>query len=317
MAAGQANLSVSNLQERLRRQTRELEGARDERVALAEVLRIVASSPNDAQPVFESIVKSVPRLCQAKYCWVFRFDGKLIHFAAEHGLSDETVEAIRKNYPIPPGRASAAARAILTCATAEIPDVHADPDYQHAAASKAMNFLSVAAVPMLKDGRPLGAIVMARTQPGRFPKPQLELLRTFADQAVIAIENTRLLNELRESLQQQTATSEVLRVISLSPGALEPVFKAMLDSAVRICEARFGGLWLRTEDGFRTEALYNAPPAFAEVRPLGAIFHVSPGNPMSQALITGQPVQIADVLQESRDDVQFGNEPACGAAIYR
>jgi two-component system, NtrC family, sensor kinase len=93
MTANQDNLSVSDLQEQLKRQTRELEEARDERVALAEVLRIVASSPNDAQPVFESIVNSVPRLCQAKYCWVFRFDGELIHFAAEHGLSHETVEA--------------------------------------------------------------------------------------------------------------------------------------------------------------------------------------------------------------------------------
>jgi GAF domain len=168
-------------------------------------------------------VTSAARLCKPRYCWAYRFDGKLIHFAAEHGLSLEYIEAIRRRYPLPPGRASAAARAVLTGTVAEIPDVQADPDYEHGDDAKTMDFRSLLAVPMLKNGHVLGAIVLARTQPGRFPGQQVELLRTLAAQAVIAIENVRLFEaeqqrtgELSQSLEQQTATADVLEVISRS-----------------------------------------------------------------------------------------------------
>jgi GAF domain-containing protein len=202
------------LQEQLKGQARELEEARDERAALAEVLRVISRSPNDTQPVFETILRQVPRLCQAPFCWIFRYDGQLIHFVAAHGLSQEAVEVFRNAYPIPPGRASAAARAILDGVVAEVPDIPADPEYQHSHLAAMMNFRSVVAVPMLKGGCSLGAIIMSRPQAGRFPEPQIRLLCNFADQAAIAIENTRLFNELRESLQQQTATADVLKVIS-------------------------------------------------------------------------------------------------------
>ena len=115
-------------------------------------MRVIATSPNDVQPVFNTIVTSAARLCKAQFCWVFRFDGKLIHFAAEHGLSSKYTEAIRRSYPIPPGRASAAARAVLAGASAEIPDVQADPDYEHRDDAKTVAFHSLLAVPMLKDG---------------------------------------------------------------------------------------------------------------------------------------------------------------------
>jgi class 3 adenylate cyclase/putative methionine-R-sulfoxide reductase with GAF domain len=207
---------LADLQEQLKGQARELEEARDERAALAVVLRVISSSPNDTQPVFETILRHVPRLCQAPFCWIFRYDGQLIHFVAAHGLSQEVAEVFRSAYPMPPGRASAAARAILDGVVAEVPDIPADPEYQHSHLAAMMNFRSVVAVPMLKDGSSLGAIIMARPQVGRFPEPQIRLLCNFADQAVIAIENTRLFNELRESLQQQTATADVLKVISRS-----------------------------------------------------------------------------------------------------
>src|SRR6516162_1262743 len=196
------------------RLTRELKESSEQQAATNEVLRVISSSLNDIQPVFNAIVTSSARLCKARYCWVFRFDGKLIHFAAEHGLSPEYIEAIRRTGPLPPGRASAAARAVLTGAVAEIPDVQVDPDYEYGDDAKTMEFRSLLAVPMLKDGHALGAIVIARTQTGRFPRQQIELLRPFADQAVIAIENVRLFDEvqarseeLSESLQQQTATA--------------------------------------------------------------------------------------------------------------
>src|SRR6516225_12280566 len=227
------------------RLTPELSEALDQQAATSEVLRIISSSPTDAQPVFDTIARSAARLCKAQFCYVFRFDGKLIHFAAQHGLAPKGVEAIRCVYPIVPGRVSAAARSILSGTVQEIPDIHADRDYEHGHTAKIMAYRSIVAVPMLKDGRPIGAIAMARSQTGRFPDRQVELLKTFADQAVIAIENVRLFEaeqqrtrELTESLEQQTATSNVLRVISSSPGELQPVFEAMLANATRLCEAK-------------------------------------------------------------------------------
>ena len=264
-------VSDADLVEGLAIARRELAEALERQSATNEVLRVIASSPNDIQPVFNTIVISSARLCNARYCWVFRFDGKLIHFAAEHGLSPETTADLRRRYPIPPGRASAAARAVLACAVAEIPDVQADPDYEHADGAKTMNFRSLVAVPMLKDGHALGTIVLARTQTGRFPEQQIELLRTFADQAVIAIENARLFQaeqqrtrELRESLEQQTATSEVLGVISSSPGELEPVFQAMLANAMRICEAKFGIMFGYADGAFRGLSWLGISPEFSD-----------------------------------------------------
>src|SRR6516165_7273243 len=214
---------LADMQKRLVESQQHLAEALEQQTATSEVLRLISSSPNDVHPVFDTIVRSAARLCKARFCWVFRFDGRLIHFAAEHGLSPEYIEAIRRTGPLPPGRASAAARAVLTGAVAEIPDVQVDPDYEYGDDAKTMEFRSLLAVPMLKDGHALGAIVIARTQTGRFPRQQIELLRPFADQAVIAIENVRLFDEvqarteeLSESLQQQTATANALKVISRS-----------------------------------------------------------------------------------------------------
>src|SRR5262249_17355922 len=146
---------------------------------------------------------------------------------------------------------SAAARAILERGFIQIPDINADPDYVLGPMAVVGDYRSVVAVPILRDGLAIGSIAVARARAGRLPDPQIQLLKTFADQAAIAIENVRLFaaeqqrtRELSESLEQQTATSEVLRVISSSPGELEPVFQAMLENAVRICGAKFGNLAL-------------------------------------------------------------------------
>ena len=279
---------------------KKLAEALEREAATSEVLRVISSSPNDIQPVFNTIVTSSARLCKARYCWVFRFDGKLIHFAAEHGLSPEYIEAIRRTYPLPPGRASAAARAVLTGAIAEIPDVQVDPDYEHGDDAKAQDFRSLLAVPMLKHGHVIGTIVIARTQTGRFPGQQIELLRTFADQAVIAIENVRLFDEvqartrdLSESLQQQTATSEVLSVISSSPGALQPVFETILANATRLCGAKFGTLNLYDGDVFRIAAIHNVPSAFAAMQ--NVPFRPHPRSGHAEILRTKRPAQIDDI----------------------
>ena len=169
------------------------------------------------------------------------------------------------------------------------------------------------AVPILKDSRPIGAIIIGQPQAGRFPDWQIKLLKTFADQAVIAIENVRSFDEvqarsreLSESLEQQTATSEVLGVISSSPGELEPVFQTMLEKAVRICEAKFGTLYLREGDGFRAVAMHNAPPALAEERRRCPV-HPGPGSSLGRVARTKQVAQVADVtaLQDYIDGDPF------------
>src|SRR5262249_44144331 len=140
----------------------------------------------------------------------------------------------------------------------------------------------------------IGVLMVLRSDPRPFTDTDLAQLSNFADQAVIAIENTRLLNELRESLRQQTATSEVLQVISSSPGELEPVFQAMLGNATRLCEAKFGTLLLRDRDAFRMVAMHDVPPAFAEKRRREPVFRPSPETALARVATTKQVVQIAD-----------------------
>src|SRR5262249_43479084 len=163
------------------------------------------------------------------------------------------------------------ARAIRSGAVAHVPDVLADPRYEWKDQARAGRWRGSLAVPMVRDGQVIGAIFVAHREPGLFADTQVELLKTFADQAVIAIENVRLFDEvqarsreLSESLEQQTATSEVLGVISSSPGELEPVFQTMLANAVRICEAKFGVLFRYKDGAFELAASLGVPPEYAE-----------------------------------------------------
>jgi signal transduction histidine kinase len=259
--ADQAVIAIENarLFEEVQARTRELTESLEYHTATSDVLDVISRSPTNVQPVFDTIAQAAAQLCKAQFCHVFRFDGQLIHFAASRGQPQTSIEHMRRTYPIPPGRVSAAARAILTGTVEPIPDIRADPEYGH---GDTANYRSIVAVPMLKDGRPIGAIAVARPETGRFPERQIELLRTFADQAVIAIENTRLFEEvqartreltertqeLTETLEYQTAMSEVLGVLSRSPNELQPVLDAMLQTAARLCEAEYA-LFFRLEGG--------------------------------------------------------------------
>jgi GAF domain-containing protein len=209
-----------------------------------------------------------------------------------------------------------------------IPDVLADPEYNFPAAQQMMSYRTVLAVPLLREGVPLGVIGLWHTEVAPFTDKQIELVTTFADQAVIAIENVRLFDEvqartreLAEALEQQTATSEVLQVISSSPGELEPVFQALLENAVRICGAKFGNLLLYKDDAFHTGALYGAPPAWAELRRRESILHPGPNVPLSRAARTKQVLHIADVRLEQayidRDPVFVGFVELGGARTSR
>src|SRR6516225_6379332 len=240
------------------RLARELKEAREQQVATADVLKVISRSPSDVQPVFDMIAESARRLCGGQFCFVYRFDGQLLHFVAHHSLTPEVFEMNRRAWPAPPSRRSAAARAILERGFVQIPDINADSDYGPREIAAVCKYRSVVAVPIVHDDLAIGSIAVARAQAGLLPDPQIELLKTFADQAAIAIENVRLFEaeqqrtrELTESLEQQTATSEVLKVISSSAGELEPVFNAMLENATRLCEARYGTMWLREGDAFR------------------------------------------------------------------
>jgi two-component system, NtrC family, sensor kinase len=283
-AAPRSDPSVANLQARLERQARELVEARELQAATAEVLRVISISPHDIQPVFDTIAQNAARICQGRFAFVVRFDNELLRFAACHGLTPEGLEGFQRVLPRPAGDDTAAGRAILHRGVVQIPDVLADPAYAPLALNLAqtVTYRSIVAVPMLRDGDPIGAIAVPRAQVGTFPASQIALLQTFARQAVIAIQNTRLFEaeqertrELTESLEQQTATSEVLKVISSSPGELEPVFKAMLEKATTLCEAPFGGLFLRDAGLLRLVASHVPPSAPAAIFQPGSQLAVS------------------------------------------
>ena len=252
------------------RRTRELSEALEHQTATSEVLNVISRSPTNAQPVFNAICESASRLCDAVYSVVWRYDGDLLHYAANHNFTAEVLDRIIKTYPKRPDRSVAAGRAILDGKMAHVPDMLADPGYAHELAL-AGGWRASIAVPMLRDGKSVGAISVGKAEAGPFSERQMQLLGTFADQAVIAIENARLFDEvqartreLSESLEQQTATSEVLKVISSSPGDLQPVFNAILANATDLCGARFASLRLSEGDQFRTVSLYNAPAALVE-----------------------------------------------------
>jgi two-component system NtrC family sensor kinase len=230
------------------RLTQELDAARAQLVeaqlqkaATDEVLRAISQSTADVQPVFQAIVESAARLCDAQYCFLDRFDGKLLHFVAGYGLTPEALTAIDESFPMSPGPGSTAARAIAGRTVVQIPDLrHPTPGYTGGAIVDALQVQSAVAVPMLKDGNPVGVLTLDRTEAGYFPEHQVELLKTFADQAVIAFQNARLFEEVQarnrdvsEALEQQSATGAILRAIAASPTDIQPVLQVVVESATR------------------------------------------------------------------------------------
>src|SRR5262249_54261230 len=216
-----------------------------------------------------------------------------------------------KGREVPADRGSVTGRAALEARVVHVPDVLADPDYTWSGAQEIGGYRSAVGAPPLRRGGVGGVIFVAKKVPQPFTAKQIELVTTFADQALIAIENARLLNELSESLKQQTATSEVLEVISSSPGDLKPVFEAMLANAVRICEAKFGVLWLSEGDGFRAVALHGAPPPYAEARRREPWRKPNPGTSLTRTAVTKQTVQIADIRKEPA----YVNDPSRFAVL--
>src|SRR5262245_2403143 len=257
--ADQAVIAIQNVRlfKELQARNRDLVEALEQKTATSEILRVISQSPTDVQPVFGTIVRNAVQLCGAKLGAFFRFDGEQLHPVANHGHSLESLAVFRRVYPMRPDRSQAAGRAILDRAVTEIPDAREDPAYDREMALT-MDWRSVLAVPLLRgDGRPVGVIVIQSQEAGHFAPGHVGILQTFADQAVIAIENVRLFNETKEALDRQTATAEILRVISSSPTDIQPVFDAIARSAVRLCDGLLGTV-LRVEgDRLNLGALYN------------------------------------------------------------
>ena len=239
----------------------QLDQALAQQSATAEVLRIIASSPGDLDRVFRAILTNAVQLCEAKFGILYRFDGNAFHLAAEVGTPPQLVEFNRRRGPFQARLGGTVDRAVRTKDVIRIADASTDPAAPPSA--RLAGAKSHITVPMFKDEQLVGTISIYRTEIRPFTDKQVDLLKNFAAQAVIAIENARLLNELRESLQQQTATADVLKVISSSPGELEPVFDAMLEKAMHLCEAAFGGLWTFEQDRYHAVALRGVPQAYA------------------------------------------------------
>jgi GAF domain-containing protein/HAMP domain-containing protein len=257
--ADQAVIAIENVRlfKELEARNAELTDTLARQTATGEVLRAISRAQTDAQPVFDIIAASAVRLCNAAYCSVCLYDGEWIRMAAIQNVDPSRAEMLQRVFPLRVDDGTLPGRVIRTRAVMQIPDVAEDPDYRLKQEIQAMGFRSLLAVPLLRDREPIGTVNVGRIEPGPFSSTQVELLQTFADQAVIAIENVRLFTELQEknralteahaqvteSLDQQTATAEILRVIASSPTDLQPVFDAIVASAVKLCGGLFGGIY--------------------------------------------------------------------------
>ena len=302
-AQGRPISSVAVLQAQVGALSHELNETREQRAAISAVLNIISRSPSDVTPVLETIAEIAQRLCQSEQAYILRLRDGRYHLAAAKDVRSARIEYLR-GHPIEPDRGSAVGRVALSRKPVHILDAMADPEYTLEMAGENRNYRTILGVPLFRDGIVTGVIVLTRSVIQPYSERQIELITTFADQAVIAIENARLFNELHqrtddlsEALEQQTATSEVLRVISSSPGALDPVFHTILENATRICEAKFGHLYRWDGSAFQLAAMLNTPPALAEERKRSPL-RPSPNEALGRMMGTKTVVHIADAAAE-------------------
>jgi len=296
---------VRDLEKRLAEaQQRETEGlkreaeAKAQHAATAEILRVISRSPADVQPVFEAIARNAVRLCGGVLGAVFRFDGEFMHVGALHGYSADGEEATRRAFPTRPERRMLAGRAVLSRATVHVPDVLADPEFDYRALAATADWRSLLVIPMLRGGEVLGTVGVTRAQVGPFRDQEIALLETFADQAVIAIENVRLFKELQTrnselttALDRQTATADVLRIIAQSPTELQPVLDAIATGALRLCAASDAVIERLEGDRF-----YNAAHAGAQMKGLiGLPLPLTRHFPGGRAILDRKPISIDDI----------------------
>jgi GAF domain-containing protein len=287
------------------RLNRELSEALERQTATSQVLQIISSFAGELYPVFRAILANATRICEAKFGVLMLREGEGFRSVAIEGAPATYTEAMRQNPYIPPRRGSGLVVLAQTKQPVQMADLQAEPGYVGNRLTTLGGARTLLIVPVLRKDELVGAINIYRQEVRPFTDKQVELLTNFAAQAVIAIENARLLNELRqrttnltEALEQQTATSKVLQVISGSPGDLQPVFASILENATRICGASFGNLDLNEDGAFRIAAMHNAPAAFAEARrrsPLMRPHH--PSAALTQVVATKRHVQIVNLTE--------------------
>ena len=303
--AAQAVIAIENtrLLNELRQRTTDLTESLEQQTATSEVLSVISSSPGDLEPVFVAMLANAVRICGANFGNIYRWSGDALHLLATHNTPLAFAEA-RRNSPFRPGPDTPTGRMVATKTVTHVADLAAErrateeDDREVRFGVDVGGIRTLLSVPMLKEGELIGAFTIYRQEVRPFTDKQIALVQNFAAQAVIAIENTRLLNELRESLEQQTATSEVLRVISGSPNELGPVFQTMLANATRLCEANFGTLNLYKDGTFPVAAMHDVPAAYAEFRRLNPQFRVVDRHPLARVAATGQVQQIFDMRLE-------------------
>ena len=297
--AAQAVIAIENM-----RLLKELRKSLQQQTATADVLKVISRSTFDLQTVLDTLVQSAARLCEADAVAIRRPKGAAFVHAANYGLPPEMTEYMR-NRPIEPGENTIVGRVLLNAIPIHNPDVQAIPDYEVADAVRNAGFHAHLGVPLLREGVPIGVMILMRKVTRPFTEKQIELASTFADQAVIAIENVRLFDEvqkrteeLTESLQQQTATSDVLKVISRSTFDLQTVLDTLVASACQLCEADSGNISRPTTEGlFRFQAHYGMPPAMVRIwrpgRSKPVVARQSDGY-----LLERTPIQIEDVQSD-------------------
>jgi signal transduction histidine kinase len=298
--AQQAAIAVDNV--RLFKATKE---ALERQTATSEILRVMSSSPTDVQPVFDTIVANAARICSAESAAVYRFDDEIVHFAAGYHFSPEALEAYRRRFPCPL-RETDHLRRVLDGSVLNIPDIDKDPHTTSGSGDvhRARGVHGTALLPMVRGGQTIGAIGVSHRDIGAFSNERVELLKTFAAQAVIAIENVQLFNETKEALERQTATSEILRVISSFPGDVKPMLDAVAERALKLCDAAQATIVLVDGGALRCAA------AFGETRTLqeGELMPLTPGSVAGRAIHDGAPFQIEDLATASEDEFPVGRE---------
>ena len=319
--AAQAVIAIDNtrLLAELRQRTADLTESLQQQTATADVLKVISRSTFDLQTVLDTLVESAARLCEADIVGIGQHRGSVYRAVALYGVRPDQLQFM-KGHEIPTGRGSISGRTILERQAVHIVDILSDPEYRDLDAQKTMSFRTALGVPLFRQGTLIGVMILQRRTVRAFTPKQIELVTKFADQAVIAIENARLLNELRrardeltEALDQQTATSQVLQVISSSTGELEPVFQTLLANATRLCEASYGAMWLCEGSGFRAVALHGAlPSAFTEQLRDGRIWYPSEAVAITRVARTLQTVQVDDL---SADQGYLDRAPLMIAAV--
>src|SRR5262245_26918063 len=309
--ADQAVIAIENarLFDEVQARTRELSEALEQQTATSEVLQVISSSPTELEPVFQAMLANAVRVCDAKLGSLVLCDGDLLRPVARYNMPPEMGTDLRKLDPraYRVDQETSLARAARTKQIVHTADIKKEPFLDESIRAVAVKYglRTVLAVPLLQKNAVLGVIVIYRQEVRPFNDKQIELVKNFAAQAVIAIENTRLLNELRqrtddlsEALEQQTAASQVLQVISSSSGELEPVFQAILASATQTCDAKFGLLYGIKNGAARIISKLGVPPALAEYLKRGPhrppLNRVSPLTPIGRVVQSRRTVHLAD-----------------------